>query len=216
MKIDFHLLRNITAVCLAICFFIFSQHLELWLISSVIFVAVFKIPLEWHKITQFINKHSFIMKMLSTVICFFISIYAARHFNDKYGILPENIKHSIAVLTVIWGIMFIISILCVALVFRFGIQMNKNELKQPKDWVKMAELFVCSFACLQISMWILPVSQTINNHDKVLLRLDAYQHSDCQTPENEVAIRKNDNICYSFSPTGIVNWELKEYPRNKH
>ena len=212
MKIDFHLLRDFVAVCLAICFFIFPQHLELWLISSVIFVVVFKIPLEWHKMFQFLEKHFAIISILIALICFFTNISATHHFNDKYGILPENISHAVAALTGIWGFVVLIAILCVALVFRFGIKMNKNELKQPKDWVKMAELFVCSFACLQISMRILPVSQTINNHDKAFLHLDAYQYSDCQIPENKVAIRKNDTTCFSFKPTG----ELEEYPRNKH
>lgn len=94
------------------------------------------------------------------------------------------------------------------LVVCFFIQIIKTP-KDLKGWFKVAEFTVYSFACTQICIWLVTLSSIVETYDKAFLRLDAYRYSDCQTPENQAAIRKNDEICYVFNLTGILEWELK-------
>ena len=218
MNITPKLLRQIAAGCVfAICL-CFSQYFSAWIIFPA-FSLMIALMFERHKIIKFITSKFFIwsITLLSPVIYFFNTVQTTEYFNTKYGIFAENLKYSIQLKAGIISIISIIALFCIVLMIYFTIQMWKTRRKPLSEWfAQFPELAIHSFSCAFVFAFVVSLSQIADAADTTILRLDAYQHSDCQTPENEVAIRKNDNICYSFSPTGIVNWELKEYPRNKH
>ena len=209
------LLRSIAAGCVfAICL-CFPQYFPAWIIFPV-FSLTIAVIFAKHKIYQFISNVFFvpITAILWTVSYFFAKVYTVDYFNTKYGIFAENLNYSIQLKAGITATISVILIYCIALMIYFTIQMWKTRRKPLPEWfAQCPELAIHSFSCAFVFAFVVSLSQIADAADTTILRLDAYQHSDCQTPENEVAIR---NICYSFSPTGIVNWELKEYPRNKH
>ena len=219
MKIDFHLLYKIIAGILLAAFFLLPQYFHLLSVTFVIFSLVIAFTVERHKVWQFVSNIFFIPTTIAlwSIIFFFAKSSATDYFNIKYGIFAENLNYSIQLKAGIIATISVIAIYCILLMIYFSIQMWKTRRKPLKEWfAQFPELAINSFSCAFVFAFIVSLSQMADAADTNILHLDAYQYSDCQIPENEMAIRKNDNTCYSFSPTGIVNWELKEYPRNKH
>ena len=210
MKIDFHLLRDIVAVILFAAFFLFPQHLKLVLFCSFA-LSIIVLTTEKHTINQIIRDNlfpSFCVSIVGAVIYFLTKVYATHYFNDEYGIFTENLNYSVQAWAGIVGTIYLILALCIMLIIHFSVQMIKTPTKELKGWVKVAKFAVYSFACAYIYIWLISAFNLIYNHDKAFLRLDAYQHSDCRTPENQVAIRKDDETCYAFNLTGFLEWEL--------
>ena len=219
MNLNFHLLYKIIAGILLAAFFLLPQYLHLLSVTFVVFSLVIAFTVERHKVWQFVSNIFFIPTtiVLWSIIFFFAKSSTANYFNTKYGIFAENLNYSIQLKAGIIATISVISIYCILLMIYFTIQMWKTRRKPLSEWfAQFPELAIHSFSCAFVFAFVVSLSQMADAADTTILHLDAYQHSDCQTPENEIAIRKNDNTCYSFSPTGIVNWELKEYPRNKH
>ena len=218
MNIKPDLLREIIAGSLLTTFLVFPQHYKLEWIAFVIFSITIAM-IEKDKVYKIISNVLFlpITAILWTVSFFFAKSSATDYFNIKYGIFAENLNYSIQLKAGIIATVSIISIYCILLMIYFTIKMWKTRKQPLQEWfAHFPELAIHSFSCAFVFAFVVSLSQIADAVDTTILHLDAYQHSDCQTPENEIAIRKNDNTCYSFSPTGIVNWELKEYPRNKH
>ena len=217
MKIDFYFLRQIIIVCLFLSFFLLPQYLTFVFSCSFIFLVMVLIS-ERRKINQIIRYNifpSFCVSILGVVIYFLTKVNATHYFNNEYKIFTENLNYSVQAWAGIFGTFYLISTLCMILVGYFFIQMIKAP-KDLKGWFKVAEFSVYSFACTQICIWLTTLSSVVETYDKAFLRLDAFRYSDCQTPENQVAIRKVDEICYAFNLTGFLEWELKPYHQSKN
>ena len=94
--------------------------------------------------------------------------------------------------------------------------MKEEEEKKTTKVFKFFELLAHSFSCMLVSFCFVPVLQTIDKHDKVLLYLDAYTHSDCQAPENNIAIRMDNETCYLFKFNAIsFELELEKHSSKK-
>lgn len=207
--------RAIIATSLFVGFLIFYQYFWLIWIGSFIFSVVIAI-IERHQISQIIKENVFLgfaTTLLSVMAYFFAKVSATHHFNEKYGIFAEYLNHSVIAWAGFVGTIFLISIPCSCLTIYFFFQALKN--RQLKELVKGMELIVHTASCLWICLWLPPMYQLAEKHDKILLLLDAYEHSDCQAPKNHVAIRKDDKTCYLIVPKSFLELELQSYSSKK-
>lgn len=213
MKLDFYFLRPIIASGLFIAFLFFPQYFELILSCSFVF-SIIVLIIERRKINKIIRNNilpTFFVGILSVVIYFLTKVYATHYFNNEYEIFTQNLNYSVQAWAGIVGTVSLILVLCIILIGYFFVQMIKEPTKELKGWIKVAEFSVYSFACAKIFIWLITLSSIVETYDKAFLRLDAYRYSDCQIPENQAAIRKNDETCYAFNLTGILEWELEPY-----
>ena len=201
-------LRSIAAGCVfAICL-CFSQYLPVKTIF-IIFSAAIAI-VERHTVFKIITNKFFLwsIPILWAIAYFFAQIYAVDYFNSKYGIFAENLNFAVQVRAGFIATVFLFSIYCLLLYGYFIVKLWKNQ----KQFANFSEASIHSFTCAFVFAFLVSLFPMADKYDTNILHLDAYEYSDCQTPENEMAIRKNDTTCFSFKPTG----ELEEYPRNKH
>lgn len=140
-------------------------------------------------------------------------VSAIHHFNEKYGIFSEYLNHSATAWAGFVGTIFLISIPCFLLALYFFFQAAKK--RQLKEMIKGMELMVHCASCFLICTWLPPIYQIAEKHDKILLYLDAYSHSDCNPAKNYAAIRKDQQTCYLIISKGFLNLELQPYPSQK-
>ena len=209
--------RSFITVSLLLSLFFFRQYIELvfiaWFIFSIVIIFV-----EWRKINKFIKNYILLdlaITILSVIIYFFAKVRATTHFNNKYEIFTEYLNYSVTAWAGITGTIVLITICSLILSLCFKFKIKKMPIRQFKDYVKMGELFIHSISCFLFCMYITPVHQLVDEYDKILLYLDAHQYSDCQAPEHNIAIRKDNETCYLFKFNGILEWELEEYQSKK-
>lgn len=207
--------RAITTTALFVGFFIAHQYF--WLVWAISFI--FSITVAWierHNISQIIKDNVFlglITAIFSTIAYFLAKVSAIHHFNEKYGIFAEYLNHSATAWAGFVGTIFFISIPCFLLALYFFFQSAKK--RQLKEMIKGMELIVHCASCLWICTWLPPMYQIAEQHDKTLLYLDAYSHSDCNPPKNHVAIRKDQQTCYLIISKGVLDLQLQPYPAKK-
>lgn len=210
--------RTIITICLFFSLLFFRQYIELVFIAWFIFSIVI-IFIEWRKINKFIKDYIILdlaITILSIIIYFFAKVSATTHFNNKYKIFTEYLNYSVTAWAGITGTIVLITICSFILSFCFTLKIKKMSIRQFKDYVKMGELFIHSISCVLFCIWITPIYQLVDEYDKILLYLDAHQYSDCQIPEHNIAIRKDNETCYLFKFKGILlDWELEKHQSKK-
>lgn len=210
--------RPIITICLFFSLLFFRQYIELVFIAWFIFSIVI-IFIEWRRINKFIKDYILLdlaITILSIIIYFFAKVRATTHFNNKYEIFAEYLNYSVTAWAGITGTIVLITICSLILSLCLAIKIKKMPIKQGKDLIKLVELFIHSFSCILLCIWITPIFQLVDKHDKTLLYLDAYQYSDCQIPEHNIAIRKDNETCYLFKFKGILlDWELEKHQSKK-
>lgn len=207
--------RAIIATSLFFGFLIFHQYFWLFWIGSFLFSIVITV-LQRHQISQIIKDNvffGFATTLLSMMAYFFAKVSAIHHFNAKYGIFAEYLNHAATAWAGFIGTIFLISIPCFLLAIYFFVQSTKK--RQLKELVKGMELVVHTASCLWICLWLPPVYQFAEKHDKILLLLDAYEYSDCQAPKNRLAIRRDDKTCYLIVTKEFLEIELQPYSSKK-
>ncbi|MBQ9214135.1 MAG: hypothetical protein IJ150_09390 [Bacteroidales bacterium] len=214
--------RTITPIFLVVTYFcsfkFFPEYSWAVLVCSFVFSVAVLIS-ESKNITKVIKDNIFIglgITLFVGITYFSAKVSATDHFNTIYGIYPEYLNYSITAWAVIVSAIFLILISSLILFICFSIQMKEEE-KQTTKVFKFFELLAHSFSCMLVSFCFVPVLQTIDKHDKVLLYLDAYTHSDCQAPENNIAIRMDNETCYLFKFNAILfELELKKHSSKKN
>lgn len=145
----------------------------------------------------------------SAAALFLAKISATHHFNNKYGIFPEYLDHSVTLWTVITACTFLtIPILWYGLKFFI---MSRKELSLLKS------LKYGTHAITFAAMWwlLIMAHNQAARYDRWLLLLDAYSHSDCRPGQGSFAIRKNNEACYRFILKLPAELEMQEYPSLK-
>ncbi|MBR3425814.1 MAG: hypothetical protein IKG79_07250 [Neisseriaceae bacterium] len=215
--------RTITPIFLVVTYFcsfkFFPEYSWAVLVCSFVFSVAVLIS-ESKNITTVIKDNilvSLSITFLVGITYFSAKVNATDHFNTKYGIYAEYLNYSITAWAVIVSAIFLILISSLILFICFFIQMKEEEEKQTTKVFKFFELLAHSFSCMLVSFCFVPVLQTIDKHDKVLLYLDAYTHSDCQAPKNNIAIRMDNETCYLFKFNAILfELELKKHSSKKN
>lgn len=165
----------------------------------------------WKHYHEIVKKFEWTWKVFvtSAVALFLAKISATHHFNNKYGIYPEHLDHSVAVWTVITACTYLtLPILWYS--FRF-FMISRKELSLLKS------LKYATHAITFVAMWWLLITahNQAARYDRWLLLLDAYSHSDCNPSKPSVAIRKNNEACYRFIWKFPAKLEMQEYPSLK-
>lgn len=179
--------------------------------SFIFSLVVFAV--ESRKISEIIKGNIFIWLIISMVYIttiFLTKVYATHYFNVKYDIFVKYLNYSIVAYTGIVGTIVFISIICFFLSFRFLFQI----WRQRKKFIKQAEPVIHLISCIMAIAFSSIVYLTVDNNETLLLYFDAYRYSDCQAPENQATIRKDDKTCYLMKYKGSLKWELENYPSN--
>ena len=215
--------RIITPILLVITYFFSSKFFPQYSWTILVCFFIFSVAVlisESKNITKVIKDNILIgfgITLFVGIIYFSAKVNATDHFNTKYSIYPEYLNYSITAWAVLVSTIFLILISSLILFICFSTQIKKDEEKPMKTIFKFIELVAHSFSCMLIAFCFVPVLQTIDKHDKVLLYFDAYTHSDCQTPENDIAIRKDNETCYLFKFNPIsLELELKKHSSKKN
>lgn len=209
--------RAIIAISLFFSLFFSAKYNLLWLVWICSFFFSISITvIEWGRINTII-KDNILLTITTTILSafafFWAKVTATHHFNSKYGILTEYLNHSITAWAGFAGTIFLVSVPCIFLATYFFFLAIKN--RQLKEIVKGMELIVHCASCLLILAWLSPIYQMAEEHDKLLLLLDAYTHSDCKPPTNQLAIRKDHQNCYLILLESFPNLELQQYSSQK-
>lgn len=143
--------------------------------------------------------------VVSTLILFISRILAVHHYNGKYGIFPEYLNYSVSAWALIIACTVFIFFPIFCWVFIFFYRALSNKFTTSFANLSHCATCICIWCILGIGYF------KAEQYDRFLLLLDSYQYSDCNTPSNTLAIRKNKTHCYQFIFNATHFIEMKEY-----